>query len=176
MLDAKLFLVYFLKTINIFNIDIESDTIDKSEVYCLAKNIYYESKGEDIQGQIAVAAVTMNRVNDPKFPKTVCDVVKFKIVSKITKKAVCAFSWYCEPDKGEKSLSFVNRDGTLNQRALEQFQIATMIAVGMLTGEIVDNTGGATHFHNPFTSNPDWKYTYRKTMRMGNHDFYKPKQ
>ena len=34
----------------------------KSELLCLAKNIYYEARGEPLQGKIAVAQVTLNRV------------------------------------------------------------------------------------------------------------------
>ena len=41
------------------------------ELYCLAKNIYFESRNQPTLGQIAVGQVTMNRVNSPKFPNTV---------------------------------------------------------------------------------------------------------
>ena len=46
------------------------------ELYCLAKNIYFESRNQPKLGQIAVAQVTMNRVNSPKFPDSVCGVVQ----------------------------------------------------------------------------------------------------
>ena len=46
------------------------------ELYCLAKNIYFESRNQPKLGQIAVAQVTMNRVNSPKFPNSVCGVVQ----------------------------------------------------------------------------------------------------
>lgn len=42
---------------------------------CLALNIYHEARGEPLEGQIAVAAVTLNRVADPRWPDTVCEVV-----------------------------------------------------------------------------------------------------
>ena len=45
------------------------------ELYCLANNIYFESRNQPKLGQIAVGQVTMNRVNSPKFPNTVCGVV-----------------------------------------------------------------------------------------------------
>ena len=50
---------------------------------CLARNVYYEARGEAIAGQYAVAEVTMNRKSSPHYPKTVCDVVYQKE----------AFSW-----------------------------------------------------------------------------------
>ena len=56
----------------------------KSEVYepknhafdCLAQNIYFEARSESQAGMIAVAQVTMNRVKHPRYPNTVCEVVK----------------------------------------------------------------------------------------------------
>ena len=42
---------------------------------CLARNIYYEARGEPLAGQYAVAEVTMNRKASPFYPKTVCEVV-----------------------------------------------------------------------------------------------------
>lgn len=46
-----------------------------SELKCLAANVYREARGEPISGQIAVAKVTLNRVADKRFPKTICKVV-----------------------------------------------------------------------------------------------------
>ena len=45
------------------------------ELYCLAKNIYFEAKSEPIAGQYAVADVVLNRVKDSRFPNTICEVV-----------------------------------------------------------------------------------------------------
>lgn len=44
-------------------------------VTCLALNIYHEARGEPMDGQIAVAQVTMNRVAHPDYPDDVCGVV-----------------------------------------------------------------------------------------------------
>lgn len=45
------------------------------QVTCLALAVYYEARGEPLEGQKAVAAVVMNRVNSPRFPDTACEVV-----------------------------------------------------------------------------------------------------
>ena len=45
-------------------------------IVCLALNVYHEAKNQSLSGQIAVAEVVMNRVNDPRYPNNVCDVVK----------------------------------------------------------------------------------------------------
>ena len=47
----------------------------RQEVECLAKTIYFESRGESLQGQMAVAWVTLNRTKSEKFAPTVCGVV-----------------------------------------------------------------------------------------------------
>ena len=50
-------------------------SVDPEQHECLALNVYHEARGEVIEGQIAVAHVTLNRVNHSYFPETICDVV-----------------------------------------------------------------------------------------------------
>ena len=45
-----------------------------AEWQCLAEAIYFEARGEPIEGQVAVAEVVLNRVDDRRYPKTVCGV------------------------------------------------------------------------------------------------------
>jgi spore germination cell wall hydrolase CwlJ-like protein len=45
------------------------------ELRCLAENVYFEARGEPLEGQYAVAEVTLNRTRAPNFPHTVCGVV-----------------------------------------------------------------------------------------------------
>ncbi|MBI1363243.1 MAG: hypothetical protein GC134_04605 [Proteobacteria bacterium] len=59
---------------------------DASSIDCLARNIYYEARGEGVDGMTAVGWVTMNRVASHDFPRTVCGVVK-------DKKHGVQFSW-----------------------------------------------------------------------------------
>lgn len=47
----------------------------EKQVTCIALAVYYESRGEPVRGQKAVAAVVMNRAHSPKFPDTPCKVV-----------------------------------------------------------------------------------------------------
>ena len=173
MLTSKILLVYLLQTASIFGIDADTSKIDPEQAYCLAENVYYESRNEDIQGQFAVASVTLNRTNDPRFPKTVCDVVKFQAKDYYSKRLVCAFSWYCERDKRGKEIPVRNKDGTINQYVVDQFQVAAIVAIKVLSGEVEDNTHGATHFHNPHTSHPAWRKQLQRTVIIGNHTFYK---
>ena len=47
--------------------------IDQS--YCLAMNVYHEARNQPLAGQMAVISVTVNRVNDKRFPNSICGVV-----------------------------------------------------------------------------------------------------
>ena len=173
MLNAKILLAYLLQMANVMGLDVDTSKIDLDQAYCLAENVYYEARNEDIQGQFAVASVTLNRVNDSRFPNTVCGVVKQMTIARTTKRIVCAFSWYCEHDKRGKEIPVRRKDGTIDQHVVDQFQVASIVAIEVLSGNINDNTEGATHFHNPHISWPSWRKTLKRTMRVGNHDFYR---
>ena len=64
------------------------------QLECLTKNIYWEAAGEPFEGKVAVAQVTLNRVDDGRFGKGVCGVVYQKNI--IYEKVICQFSWVCE--------------------------------------------------------------------------------
>ena len=174
MITAKLLLVYLLQTADVSGLTtIDTSQVDPQEAYCLAENIYYEARSEEIRGQFAVASVTLNRANNPRFPSTVCGVVKQTARSRITDKLVCAFSWYCDNEKKGREIPVNNSDGSVNKRVYEQFQRASIVAITTLAGNVKDITNGATHFHNPFTSNPAWTHDMIRTASVGNHNFYK---
>lgn len=173
MITAKILLAYLLQATDITGLSVDTSKVDLQEAYCLAENIYYEARSEDIRGQFAVASVTLNRAKDPRFPNTICGVVQQSVRSQITNRLVCAFSWYCENDKKGREIPVKNKDGSINQTVVDQFQVASIVAITVLSGNVEDNTRGATHFHNPNTSNPAWKGQLTKTMRVGNHDFYR---
>ena len=83
------------------------------EAYCLAENIYFESRSDSVAGQVAVADVVLNRVRDRRYPATICEVVKQGPVKESWKtrqdpdlpdhervyfpiRNMCQFSWYCD--------------------------------------------------------------------------------
>ncbi|NNK82863.1 MAG: cell wall hydrolase [Flavobacteriaceae bacterium] len=47
----------------------------ESEIKCLADNLYFEARGESIEGQLAVALVTFHRVQSTYFPNNYCEVI-----------------------------------------------------------------------------------------------------
>ena len=105
------------RTVNIIATPFLSDR----DVDCLARNIFYEAGSESTEGKVAVAMVTINRVQDPRYPQNVCGVVRQRTVTTVTKevttdkpstiswlppegtetkttfvqKVVCQFSWTC---------------------------------------------------------------------------------
>ena len=61
---------------------------------CLTRNIYWEAAQEPFEGKVAVAQVTLNRVESGRWADSVCGVVYQKNV--VYEKVVCQFSWFCE--------------------------------------------------------------------------------
>ena len=76
----------------------------QEEISCMADNIYFEARNQGTAGWSAVASVTLNRVQDKRFPNTVCEVVKQGPTRESWKqngefyplKHRCQFSWYCD--------------------------------------------------------------------------------
>ena len=124
----------------------------KREVDCLTDNIYHEAGYESEKGKVAVALVTLNRVEDPRFPKNICGVVKQKVNS------ICQFSWFCQSAK-------VNRSS-------DAYQAAKDVALYVYANyeKLHDVTKGALYYHADYV-NPGWKL--QKTVTIGRHIFYK---
>lgn len=108
--------------------------------------MYYEARGEPRAGKIAVALVTINRVDDKRYPSTICGVV-------FQKKQ---FSWTVSYNKGG-----------INMKQWRQSQEAALEAY--MDRGILGNFK-ATHFHNSQV-NPRWKL--RKVATINNHTFYR---
>ena len=126
-----------------------------SAMLCLATAIYFEARNQDLEGQLAVAQVVLERVSDPRFPDTVCGVVTAG--GEIRHR--CAFSFYCD------GLS----DTPTDKMA---FLAAKFVASGAMVGFLKDVTGHATHYH-AFYVKPDWARFMRPTAVIGDHIFYR---
>jgi N-acetylmuramoyl-L-alanine amidase len=115
---------------------------------CLARNVYYEARGEPRAGQYAVAEVTMNRKASPHYPKTVCEVVYQKE----------AFSWTL-------------LDG-LEPPAGDAWKRAMSVAEDVYYQRRPPTMHGVTHFHATYVS-PDWSKEKQRVARIGRHVFYR---
>ena len=135
---------------------------DKKQIECLAENIYFEAKSEPREGQVAVAMVTMNRLNAGEFGNSVCGVVQQKT------KSTYQFSWWC--DKKLQSQAVNNKyDEQLYIRVRE---VATLVYVNY--DNMKDNTQGSLYYHADYV-NPRWK-NLEHTVTIGRHIFYKPQR
>lgn len=124
------------------------------EIDCLAKNIYFEARNENIDGKLAVGLVTINRVLDPEFPETICDVVWQKRRHPSTKKWVAQFSWTWD-GKDDKPL---NRAKWYEARTLA----SVMLSENSLYN-FFDFTHGAIYYHADYV-NPWWS---KKLLELG---------
>lgn len=122
------------------------------EILCLTVAIYYEARGEPIEGQAAVAQVILNRVQHPDFPDDACAVV-------------------FEPDQ----FSFVGDPSNLippmveNEQARRATQKAAKAALEVVEGYHTHIT--STHYHADYVE-PYWADVYTLDFRVGNHIFY----
>lgn len=117
------------------------------DLLCLAKNIYYEARGEPTKGKLAVAQVTLNRVSNPKYQNTICSVVYAKN----------QFSWTKDTDRKAPSGQAWQDALVMAQRVLSQG-----VAIPKFT---------ALYFHAHYIL-PSWATRKQKLARIGNHIFY----
>jgi len=115
--------------------------------HCLATAVYWESKGEPLDGQLAVAQVILNRVEDGRFGRSICAVVK-----------------------APKQFSFVRGGALPAPVSKEQWKTAQAIASIALADAWHEIVPDATHFHATRVS-PGWKM--RRVASVGNHVFYR---
>ena len=125
---------------------------------CLARNVYYEARGESLAGQYAVAEVTMNRKAAPLFPKTVCEVVYQKNWDPLRNRYVGAFSW--------------TEFEVLDAPAGEAWQRALKIAEDVYYRRRTPVLPGVLHFHASYTR-PEWAKERERVARIGRHVFYR---
>ena len=165
--------------------DLNRKPLDNQQLFCMAQNIYFESRAEGEQGKQAVAHVVQNRIKDPKFPKTPCAVIqegrhfeswKTKGVEMapeqrqyIPRRNQCQFSWYCD---GLKDVIWIQlRDGTPIEANRTAWRDSVRIAVQVMQGELKDNTGGATYYYAHNLVYPSWADVKQQTQVIGAHTF-----
>lgn len=130
--------------------------------YCLALNIYYEARGSNLADKAAVANVVMNRVNDRRYPDTICGVVKQGAQDSNGNmvRNQCQFSWYCDG----KNDNPTDKDSWIE---------AQMLAWQVIEdGKYRGLTEGATHYHATYVS-PRWARDLQLIGRIGEHIFYR---
>lgn len=116
--------------------------ISQSDLTLLARCVHGEARGEPYNGQVAVAAVILNRVRSSKFPNTISGVIyqpgAFTAVS----------------------------DGQINLTPNESAYSAARDALGGW-----DPTGGCLYYYNPATATSSWIWSLTVHIRIGKHNF-----
>ena len=168
---------YIYEADNFFN------RVDKGEIECLVQNAYHEARSDGYAGMYAVTMVVMNRVDDPRYPNTICGVVYQGPTRESWKtrqhkdladdqrtfypiRHRCQFSWYCDGKS----------DAMRDEDAFFIAQEISHLVIRAYMGEypLVDITEGSTHYHTNYVS-PSWikdRGMYKVT-RVGVHYFYR---
>jgi len=129
------------------------------QMSCLAEALYFEARGEPIKGQLAVGEVVLNRVEDPRYPDSIC-----KVVNQGTgRRFACQFTYTCD---GKLETVF-ERDA---------YAISLKISKILLTTHDRRLTEGSTHYHSNYV-NPKWSKNFERITKYGRHIFYRqPRQ
>jgi len=124
-----------------------SSTTDP-ETECLARAVYWESKGEPLAGQLSVAEVIINRARSGRFSPTICGVVR-------------------QPAQ----FSFVRR-GYIPQPPSASRDWRTAVAIAQIaTQRLADGAAPRALFFHARRVNPGWRLT--RVATVGNHVFYR---
>lgn len=119
-----------------------SSSVSSSNLNLLARCVYAEARGEPYTGQVAVAAVVLNRVRSSKFPNTISGVIY-------------------------QPLAFTAvADGQIN---LTPNDTAYKAARDALNGW--DPTNGCLYYYNPATATSKWIWSLKVELKIGKHNF-----
>ena len=125
------------------------------QMSCLAEALYFEARGEPIKGQLAVGEVILNRVEDSRYPSSIC-----KVVNQGTgRRFACQFTYTCD-----------GKLESVNER--KQYEMALKIAKILMTTHDRKMTKGSTHYHSNYV-NPKWSKKFERVAKFGRHIFYR---
>lgn len=127
---------------------------NRSDSDCLTQAVYYEARGEGVDGMRAVAQVILNRVRHPAYPKTICGVVYQGAYQRTS----CQFSFVCNGAMGAPVESWAWRR-------------AKTVADAALNGYVMTSVGTSTSFHTTGVK-PGWGSTMERVAQIGSHIFY----
>lgn len=131
---------------------------EDQDLTCLARNVYFEARGEPVAGQYAVAEVTMNRRAAARYPETICAVVYQKNWDAIRGRYVGAFSW--------------TEFNVLPEPRGADWERARKVAEEVYFGRHVPSLQGAMYFHATYIM-PAWAKEKTPVARIGRHVFYR---
>lgn len=123
-------------------------TVRDAEKLCLAQVVYYEARGEPVEGQVAVAEVVVNRAQSDAYPSSLCAVAY---------------------QPGQFALTIEEALSPPRGKAWRQAQrVAARVMAG---GAETPLEGRPTHFH-AVSVTPYWASEFRRVGQIGDHVFY----
>ena len=124
----------------------------------LAINVWMESRGEPYKGKLGVAFATMNRLGDPRWPKSIEDIIL----------QAGQFSWTNTTDPNRMKMDDLDWKDP-------NFIESHKAAVAAFYKLVPDPTNGANHYLNPnaVSKLPDWYFKGKVTATVGAHEFLK---
>jgi N-acetylmuramoyl-L-alanine amidase len=128
--------------------DYSASVTPDEQTECLARAVYYESKGEPLAGQLTVAEVIINRANSGRFASTLCGVVRQR-----------------------SQFSFV-RGGVIPTPPTASRDWRTAVAIAQIaTRELAEGGAPRALFFHARRVSPGWRLT--RVATVGNHVFYR---
>jgi hypothetical protein len=128
------------------------------DLQCLAENIYFEARGEPLEGQYAVAEVTLNRTQARNFPHTICAVVHETRWDPSRRRHVADFSW--------------TELGVLSPEDGPAWKQAMTVANAVYDDLHPPLVPGALYYHAS-SVRPEWSRNRHAVATIGNHIFYR---
>jgi spore germination cell wall hydrolase CwlJ-like protein len=128
------------------------------DLECLAENVYFEARGEPLDGQYAVAEVTLNRTRAQNFPHTICQVVHEMRWDPGRRRYVADFSW--------------TELGALTPQDGAAWNVAMMVATAVYEDLREPLVPGALFYHATRVQ-PRWARSRKVIATIGNHVFYR---
>ena len=134
---------------------------DQRELRCLTQNIFFEARGERTAGQLAVAMVTMNRVQSKRFPSTVCGVVWQKR----------QFSWTHDGKSDNPANNPSDNKSWKQAKQIAEFIYYKYDTLKARSNGALDLTRGALHYYAPKMADPIWAKSKEVSRQIGGHVF-----
>ena len=145
--------------------------LDTVQLDCMARDIFYEARGEKAMGKAMVGMAVLERTKSPHFPSTVCAVVKQGNVDDYGRKIrnQCSFSWTCDGKYHDDNFS----EPTKQKEWEQSYIVAKLVMEGKI--HVPFNTRGMTFYH-ALSVHPTWARDhkeYKVVAVVGHHVFYR---
>lgn len=129
---------------------VDSIELTDKEIACLERNIYFEAGIESYDGKLAVAQVTLNRLNTERWGNNLCNVVYAK----------AQFSW---------TLYSKNKQYTPTGKLWDE---SKQVARDVINGVRIKGLEKSLYYHADYINTPIWADNIRECKQIGKHIFY----